>query len=55
MIILMCISQVYFFLAYMNKDLLNEQLQKIAIKQHCKHLIDKFETELEHKKLFKKL
>ena len=39
----------------MNKDLLNEQLQKIVVKQQCKNLIDKFETELERKKLFKKL
>jgi hypothetical protein len=38
----------------MDKVLLNEQLKKIVIKQHCKHLIDKFETELERKKLFKK-
>lgn len=39
----------------MNKDLLNEQLQNIVVKQQCKYLIDKFETELERKKLFKKL
>lgn len=43
------------FPTYMVKDLLNEQLQKIVVKQQCKHLIDKFETELENKKLFKKL
>ena len=55
----MTIKKIYqssfFFLEYMNKDLLNEQLQKIVVKQQCKHLIDKIETELERKKLFKKL
>lgn len=39
----------------MNKDLLNEQLQKIVVKQQCKYIIDNFETEIERKELFKKL
>ena len=39
----------------MNEELLNEQLKNIVVKQQCKHLIDKFETELERKELFKKL
>lgn len=51
----MCSSQVYFCLAYMDKVLLNEQIQKLVVKQQCKHLIYKFETELECKKIFKKL
>lgn len=39
----------------MNKDSPNEQIQKLVVKQQCKYLRDKIETELEHKKLFKKL
>ena len=39
----------------MNEDSPNEQLKKLVIQQQCKHLIDKFETELERKKIFKKL
>lgn len=39
----------------MDKDSSNEQLKKLVVKQQSRYLIDKFETELEHKKLFKKL
>lgn len=39
----------------MVKNSSNEQLKKLVVQQQCKHLIDNFETELEHKKLFKKL
>lgn len=39
----------------MNKDSPNEQLKKLVVKQQSRYLIDKFETELERKKLFKKL
>ena len=49
------IYQSSLFLTYMDKVLLNEQIQKLVVKQQCKHLIDKFETELERKKVFKKL
>jgi len=38
----------------MNEDLLNKQFQKLVVHQQCKNIIDKFETELERKKLFNK-
>lgn len=38
----------------MDKVLLNEQLKKIVVKQQCKYVIEKLETELERKQLFKK-
>lgn len=48
------IYQSSLFPTYMDKYSPNEQLKKLVVKQQCKHLIDKFETELERKKLFKK-
>lgn len=39
----------------MNEDLLNKQFQKLVVHQQCKNIIDKFETGLERKILFKKL
>lgn len=38
----------------MDKDSPNKQLQKLVVQQQCKNIIDKFETELERKKLFNK-
>ena len=37
-----------------SKNVINEQLKKLIVQQQCKYIIDKFETELERKKLFKK-
>lgn len=48
------IYQSSLFPTYMNKESPNEQFQKLVAQQQCKHLIDKIETELERKKLFKK-
>lgn len=39
----------------MDKDSQNEQLKKLVVQQQCKYLRDKIETELERKKLFRKL
>lgn len=33
----------------------NEQIQKLVVQQQCKYLIDNLETELEDKKVFRKL
>ena len=38
-----------------SKNVINEQIQKLVVQQQCQYIIDKFETELERKKIFKKL
>lgn len=38
-----------------SNNVINEQIQKLVVTQQCKHLIDNLESELERKKLFKKL
>lgn len=39
----------------MDENVLNEQFKNIVVKQQCKYIIEKLETELERKKLFKTL
>ncbi len=38
-----------------SKNVINEQIQKLVVQQECQYLRNKFETEIERKKLFKKL
>ncbi len=39
----------------MDESVLNEQLKNIVVRQQCEYVIEKLETELERKKVFKKL
>lgn len=38
-----------------SKNVINEQIQKLVVHQQCQYLRNKIETELERKKIFKKL
>lgn len=38
-----------------SKNVINEQIQKLVVQQECQYLRNKIETELERKKIFKKL